>query len=177
MIIANGSQQVNTPVIENDSQQAVYPMTDLLAETTRRLHDQGGRMTTQRRLILQTLEHLSGHPTAEQLFLIVQRKDPSISLSTIYRTLRWLQEEELVSARLFAEERRQERFDPAFPSEHHHFMCTACKTVIEFDTGLIEPIKEQFEQQSGAQVQEGSIVLYGLCDRCQEESLQPEALG
>jgi Fe2+ or Zn2+ uptake regulation protein len=129
-------------------------------------------MTSQRRLILQTLERLSGHPTAEQLFQIVRRQDSSLSLSTIYRTLRWLQEEDLVSTRLFDEERRQERFDPAFPSEHHHFMCTACKSVIEFDTQLIDSIKTQFERQTGAQVQVGSIVLYGLCARCREKSGQ-----
>ena len=147
-------------------------MAELVEETTQRLHAQGGRMTSQRRLILQTLERLSGHPTAEQLFQIVRRQDSSLSLSTIYRTLRWLQEEDLVSTRLFDEERRQERFDPAFPSEHHHFMCTACKSVIEFDTQLIDSIKVQFERQSGAQVQVGSIVLYGLCARCREKSGQ-----
>jgi Fe2+ or Zn2+ uptake regulation protein len=151
-------------------------MASLVEESTHRLHTQGGRMTSQRRLILQTLEHLSGHPTAEQLYQIVQRKDPMISLSTVYRTLRWLQEEELISTRLFDEDRRQERFDPASPSEHHHFMCTTCKRVIEFDTGLIESIKHQFEQQSGAQVQVGSIVLYGLCARCRDESVQSHAL-
>ncbi|HLE16155.1 MAG TPA: Fur family transcriptional regulator [Anaerolineales bacterium] len=147
-------------------------MAELVEETTQRLHAQGGRMTSQRRLILQTLERLSGHPTAEQLFQIVRRQDSSLSLSTIYRTLRWLQEEDLVSTRLFDEERRQERFDPAFPSEHHHFMCTACKSVIEFDTQLIDSIKTQFERQTGAQVQVGSIVLYGLCARCREKSGQ-----
>ena len=147
-------------------------MAELVEETTQRLHAQGGRMPSQRRLILQTLERLSGHPTAEQLFQIVRRQDSSLSLSTIYRTLRWLQEEDLVSTRLFDEERRQERFDPAFPSEHHHFMCTACKSVIEFDTQLIGSIKTQFERQTGAQVQVGSIVLYGLCARCREKSGQ-----
>ena len=147
-------------------------MAELVEETTQRLHAQGGRMTSQRRLILQTLERLSGHPTAEQLFQIVRRQDSSLSLSTIYRTLRWLQEEDLVSTRLFHEDRRQERFDPAFPSEHHHFMCTACKSVIEFDTQLIDSIKTQFERQTGAQVQVGSIVLYGLCARCREKSGQ-----
>lgn len=141
-------------------------MPELVQEASQRLQDQGGRMTSQRRLIFETLQNLSGHPTAEQLYQIVQRADPSLSLSTVYRTLRWLQEEDLVSARLFDEDRRQERFDPAFPSEHHHFMCTTCKTVIEFDSELFETIKARFEQRSAAQVQTGSIVLYGLCPRC-----------
>lgn len=141
-------------------------MSDLFQEATERLRSQGGRMTAQRRLILGTLETMSGHPTAEQVFHIARQQDPALNLSTVYRTLRWLEQENLVSTRLFAEGRRQERFDAALPSEHHHFMCTACKHVIEFDTDLIEAIKFRFEGETGACVATGAIVLYGLCETC-----------
>ena len=144
-------------------------MGKLVQEVGKRLRAQGGRMTTQRRLILETLETLSDHPTAEELFARVRQQDPSLNLSTVYRTLRLLEQEDLVSARIFNEERRQERFDAAYPSEHHHFMCTACKSVIEFETGLISQIKRQFERQNGVWVETGSIVLYGLCDRCRQK--------
>ena len=141
-------------------------MSELFLEAAERLRSQGGRMTAQRRLILGTLENLSGHPTAEQVFHIARQQDPALNLSTVYRTLRWLEQENLVSTRLFAEGRRQERFDAALPSEHHHFMCTACKRVIEFDTDLIEAIKSRFEGETGACVTTGAIVLYGLCETC-----------
>ncbi len=146
-------------------------MGELVQKSVRRLQAQGGRMTSQRRLILDTLEALSDHPTAEDLFELVRQQDPSLHLSTVYRTLRWLEQEALVSTRIFNEDRRQERFDAAYPSEHHHFMCTACRSVIEFDTELIDQIKTQFEQDSGAQIAVGSIVLYGLCQNCQFEQL------
>ena len=123
-------------------------------------------MTPQRLLILQILESLTSHPTAEELYHLAHQKDASLNLSTVYRTLRWLEQEDLVSARVFREERRQERFDPAYPSDHHHFMCTQCKTVIEFDTLLFDQIKTQFERSSSVYVQTGTIVLYGLCKRC-----------
>jgi Fe2+ or Zn2+ uptake regulation protein len=143
-------------------------MNDLTLEATERLRTQGGRMTAQRRLILETLETLSDHPTAEQVFDIARQRDPALNLSTVYRTLRWLEQENLVSTRLFAEGRRQERFDAALPSEHHHFMCTDCKRVIEFDTDLIETIKSRFEAEAGACVATGAIVLYGLCEACSQ---------
>ncbi len=111
-------------------------MNELIQETSKRLRLQGGRMTPQRRLILQTLETLTSHPTAEELYHLAHQQDPTLNLSTVYRTLRWLEQEDLVSTRVFHEERRQERFDPAYPSEHHHFLCTGCKAVIEFDTHL-----------------------------------------
>jgi Fe2+ or Zn2+ uptake regulation protein len=147
-------------------------MSTLIQETSKRLRLQGGRMTPQRRLILQTLETLTSHPTAEELYYLARQHDPTLNLSTVYRTLRWLEQEDLVSPRVFREERRQERFDPAYPSEHHHFMCTGCKAVIEFDTHLLDQIKGQFEHDTNALVQTGTIVLYGLCPACLKQALE-----
>ena len=144
-------------------------MSDLVQEVINRLHARGGRITSQRRMILETLEGMSGceHPTAEELHRIVQQQDANIHLSTVYRTLRWLQDEGIVASRLFDEETRQERFDPALPTEHHHFVCTICNQVSEFNDPLIEDIKTHFEDRSGSQVHSGAIVLYGTCKRCQ----------
>ena len=149
-------------------------MSELVSQASERLRSQGGRMTNQRRLLLSILDSLGEHPTAEELLLIAHKQDPDLNLSTVYRTLRWLEAENLVSARLFAEERRQERFDAALPSEHHHFMCTKCKNVIEFDTELLADIKSQFQDSSGASVRTGSIVLYGLCPKCHRGNMDRE---
>lgn len=143
-------------------------MSDLVNEAQERLRAQGGRLTAQRRLLFAILDSLGEHPTAEELFIIARENDPDLNLSTVYRTLRWLEAENLVSARVFDEERRQERFDPALPSEHHHFMCTRCRNVIEFDSHLFESIKSQFQELNGARVKTGSIVLYGLCTDCRK---------
>ena len=143
-------------------------MGDLVSEAHERLRVQGGRLTAQRRLLFAILDSLGEHPTAEELFLLAREQDPDLNLSTVYRTLRWLEAENLVSARVFNEERRQERFDPALPSEHHHFMCTRCSNVIEFDSHLFESIKSQFQELNGARVNTGSIVLYGLCAECRK---------
>jgi Fe2+ or Zn2+ uptake regulation protein len=143
-------------------------MDTLLIETEERLRSQGGRMTAQRRLILETLSSLDTHPTVDELFLLVKEQDPSLHLSTVYRTLRWLEAEGLVQSRLFNGD-RQERFDCSPTHEHYHFQCTVCKTVLEFDTLLVNTIKAQFELHSGAQVDLGSVVLYGVCASCRQE--------
>jgi Fe2+ or Zn2+ uptake regulation protein len=141
-------------------------MSSLYQDASERLRAQGGRMTKQRRLILQTLDSVSGHPTAEDLFELVRECDPSLNLSTVYRTLRWLESEGFVSARRFDEDKRLERFDPALPIEHHHFICSHCKVVIEFDQPSVDGIREQFERQFGAQVENVTLVFYGLCAEC-----------
>ena len=143
-------------------------MGDLVAAAQERLRTQGGRLTAQRRLLFAILDSLGEHPTAEELFILARENEPDLNLSTVYRTLRWLEAENLVSARVFDEGRRQERFDPALPSEHHHFMCTSCKNVIEFDSNLFSSIKSQFQELNGARVTTGSIMLYGFCADCRK---------
>ncbi len=78
-------------------------------------------------------------------------------------------------SRWFDEERRQERFDPANPGEHYHFVCYSCKRVIEFDNLLVNTIKAQFELHSGAQVDIGTVVLYGLCADCRRAEASEES--
>jgi len=125
-------------------------------------------MTAQRRLILETLQGMESHPTAEELHSEASQRDPTLHLSTVYRNLRWLEQEGLVCSRFFGDE-RQERFDPALPAEHYHFICSSCKVIIEFDSLLVNTIKAQFELHSGASVESGSIVLYGICVDCRDQ--------
>lgn len=148
---------------------------DLSLEADKRIRTSNRRMTTQRRLILDSLQALDIHPTAEELLDRVQEHDPSIHLSTIYRTLRWLEAEGLIQARVFNDYRRTERFDPAVTGEHYHFVCRRCNTVMEFNNLLVNAVKAQFELHSGAQVDFGSVILYGLCAACREPLLTDSA--
>ena len=150
-------------------------MSDLLVNARQRLHTRGGRMTAQRRLILVILDALDSHPTAEELHAIAVQEDPSLHLSTVYRTLRWLEQEGLISARRFDEARRQDRFDPVLPSQHYHFLCSACKNVIEFDHPAIAEIQQDFERQHQVQVASASVVLYGLCADCAAAGGEPNS--
>ena len=77
-------------------------MRELINVATERLRAQGGRMTIQRRLIFSLLDSLGEHPTAEELLILAREQDPDLNLSTVYRTLRWLEAENLVSSRVFA---------------------------------------------------------------------------
>ena len=126
-------------------------------------------MTSQRRIILQVLESQDTHPSAEQLFLLALQQDASINLSTVYRTLHWLEQAGLIRARVFENPDspgRGSRFDKALPIEHHHFICTVCNAVIEFDSQLAEALKTEFQQNFRAEVESASVMLYGICANC-----------
>jgi Fe2+ or Zn2+ uptake regulation protein len=146
-------------------------MTDqitLVEQVSERLRSEGGRMTAQRRLILETLERCADHPTAEEIYERASQADGSLHLSTVYRTLHWLEEEGLVSPRWFEDERPQQHFDPVGADrDHYHFRCQVCNTIIEFSEPLLDNIKHTFEQNYGARVENATLTLYGVCSACE----------
>jgi len=142
-------------------------MSKLLENAAEQLHSRGGRMTAQRQHILQALNCLGGHPTAEQIFELASKYDPGLNLSTVYRTLRWLEQAGFISARRFDDTGRHVHFDPAQPAEHFHFVCKGCERVIEFDDPSIESIRRQFERTHSVEVTSISLMFYGICKDCQ----------
>jgi Fe2+ or Zn2+ uptake regulation protein len=140
------------------------PLVDQVSE---KLRADGGRMTAQRRLILEVLATSPDHPTAEEIYRRARESDSALHLSTVYRTLRWLEEEGLVSPRWFEDERRQERFDTLVDSEDHfHFRCRVCNEIIEFSDPLIDQVKAGYERLFGGRVESATLTLYGTCERC-----------
>ena len=143
-------------------------MSSYIDQITEHIRQSGGRMTPQRRMIFEALECLGCHPSAEEIFAVVTARDPGIHLSTVYRTLRWMEQEGLVLGRRFDETERTERFDPVLAQEHHHFVCNSCKQVIEFESEPMQKVIDDYARRFRCVVQSSSLVLYGLCPACRE---------
>ncbi len=143
-------------------------MSKLVTAATQSLRDRGGRMTAQRRTILETLETLGGHPTAEDIYRAARQRDRSINPSTVYRTLNWLADAGLLSAAWLGPERcrRQEPIASPWPVEHQHFVCAQCGHVIEFAAPDLATIKQNFAAEHDVEVERATLTLYGLCARC-----------
>ena len=54
------------------------------------------RYSKQRELILQTLQKNAIHPSAEQLYELIKREEPAISLATVYRNLNLLAQQKII---------------------------------------------------------------------------------
>lgn len=145
-------------------------MSELVAQAAQALRESGGRMTAQRRAVLETLEEIGGHPTAEEIYAAARRRDVSINASTVYRTLSWLEQAGLLNPAWLGPDRcrRQEPFGGALPVEHHHFVCTLCGQVIEFAAPAIEDIKAAFAREHSAQIERAALTLYGVCAGCKQ---------
>jgi len=132
------------------------------------LADQGLKSTRQRDEILNAFVSAGRHLSAEELYLLVKKSNPSIGYATVYRTLK------LLASAGIADERRFEdgftRYEYRSSNGHHdHLICTTCGKIIEFENERIEQLQQDVARKNRFQVQSHKLELYGLCNECQKK--------
>jgi Fe2+ or Zn2+ uptake regulation protein len=136
-----------------------------------RLKAAGKYLTQQRRLILEIIQESDEHLDAEAIYLRGKPKDPTLSLSTVYRTLNLLKELDLVEQRYFARDHQREHFEAKGEPEHYHFTCRRCGRITEFETGLIAELQGNLERKFGVDVAHACVCFEGLCADCRAQEI------
>lgn len=129
------------------------------------------RRTSQREIILQELQKSRQHLTADQLFRVVRKKMPRISLATVYRNLELLSETGLIAK--LEVSGRQRRFDSEVVG-HDHVTCVQCHRV---ENVLLEGMKEDCPSHGvvdGYTIKGRRLEFFGLCPRCQKKNKVPK---
>jgi Fur family ferric uptake transcriptional regulator len=124
----------------------------------------GQRITAQRRLLLDLLRRSEGHLDADELHRLAKEREPRISLSTVYRSLRLFKELGLVDERRFADEHHH--YEAKGEREHYHLLCLGCGKVIEFEHSALRRLKEDVSRQSGFEVVGADVRMEGYCESC-----------
>jgi Fur family ferric uptake transcriptional regulator len=141
---------------------------DLSKGTNRELLNMAGlRSTSQRALILDIIRSGQGHLDADEVYRRARRKQPRISLSTVYRTLQALKELELVEELHFNDEHHHYEIKPS--TEHHHLVCLGCGKVVEFQCPMSEKIKEDISNEKGFEVTSTEVRMRGYCPDCRKK--------
>jgi Fur family transcriptional regulator, ferric uptake regulator len=118
----------------------------------------GLRITKPRRIILEILHCAEGHPDAAQIFEQAVARDSRISLATVYRTMKALEESGAIERHAFAG--GPARFEA--PSAHHdHLIDLDTGEVIEFASARIEALQEEIAARLGYEIVHHRLELYG----------------
>ena len=125
-------------------------------------------ITSQRQLILSQIQKSGGHISAKELYQRASSKNKSISLATVYRTLRLFKELGLI------EERRLGKvycyYEIKESPEHQHLVCRCCGNVIEFDSDLVRRIVKRMQRDYNFNVTKTELYIEGYCKKCQDEA-------
>lgn len=128
---------------------------DLIA----RIEARGLRMTGQRRTIARVLAEAHDHPDVESLHARAARLDPRISIATVYRTVKLLQESGLLERHEFGDGRA--RFEDSQRAHHDHLIDLQTGRVIEFIDPEIEALQERIAARLGYRLMGHRLELYG----------------
>lgn len=142
---------------------------ELLIQLKDILKQKGMKYTVQRAIILEILFNLNDHLSAEDIHNIIKNNypDSNIGIATVYRTLNFLEEADLVSSISFGTDGK--KYEGKTKTHHDHLICTGCGKIIEFFDNEIENRQEKIARNNGFEITGHSMQIYGLCKNCKKD--------
>jgi Fur family transcriptional regulator, ferric uptake regulator len=122
--------------------------------------EKGRRMTEQRRVIARVLSEAHDHPDVEELHRRAHAVDPHISIATVYRTVRLLEESGIITRHDFRDGRS--RYEEHGDEHHDHLIDLKTGKVVEFVDKEIEELQEAIAKRLGYKLVEHRLELYAV---------------
>jgi len=117
-------------------------------------------MTGQRKVIVKVLELADDHPDVEDLYARASKIDARISIATVYRTVKLLEETGIIDRHEFRDGRARYEI---VPEDHHdHLIDLKTGGVIEFTSVEIEALQEKIAREHGYKLVDHRLELYGV---------------
>lgn len=121
--------------------------------------ERGLKMTGQRRVIARVLSESGDHPDVEELYRRAADLDRNISIATVYRTVRLLEEKGILERRDFGGGRA--RYEPTEHGHHHHIIDVETGRVIEFEDAEHERVLHAIAGRLGFDLVSHRLELFG----------------
>ena len=122
------------------------------------LRRSGMRLTRPRKIIIAILAESADHPDALEIFRQASAEDTSVSLSTVYRTMKVLEEKGAIQRHVF--EGGPARFEPDRGEHHDHLIDIETGQVVEFRSDRIERLQEEIARELGYEIVSHRLELY-----------------
>ncbi|WP_317368172.1 Fur family transcriptional regulator [uncultured Tyzzerella sp.] len=123
------------------------------------------KVTPQRLTIYNYLYYNHIHPSAETIYNSIKEQNPTISLATVYKTLKSLRDSGLVQEINVGED--SFRYDVQL-TPHSHIICTKCNSVFDYfpKENFIDNIQDDVSKDTGFELNSHQMYFYGTCKSC-----------
>ena len=116
------------------------------------------RMTSQRQTIIKVIEDSEDHPDVDLMYRRSVEIDNTISIATVYRTVKLLEEAGVIERLEFGDGRS--RYEES--GEHHeHLVDVETGEVIEFYNEALEDMKRAIAEEMGYELVDHRLELFG----------------
>ena len=128
--------------------------------------EKGVKLTDQRRIIVKVLSVCnekygeSDHPDVDELYNRVSKIDPKISIATVYRTVKILEEAGILVKHDF--KAGKARYEQIRESHHDHLIDVKTGEIIEFVDDEIEILQKKVAEKYGYKLVDHKLELYGI---------------
>ncbi len=132
------------------------------------------KITPQRLEILKYLDKNRTHPSANQIYLNLKKKNPSLSKTTIYNSLDALSKHNIIQELTIS--KSESRYDFKI-TPHHHFLCNKCGAIIDLE-GRCPHTECPFlnkMQKDKHKIEEVQGYFKGICEKCLKAELQKKS--
>lgn len=129
------------------------------------LRGHGYRLTSPRWLVWSVLRSANGHLTAEEIAEAVNQADPTVNISSIYRSLGLFADLDLVRESHLGID-GSGRWEIAHPDDHFHMVCRKCGTVDHHVGELVDQIRSHLGQHHAFSADNVDLVVTGVCENC-----------
>ena len=126
----------------------------------------GVKLTEQRKIIVKVLSESkktygeSDHPDVDELYSRVSKVDTKISIATVYRTVKILEEAGILIKHDF--KAGKARYEQIRESHHDHLIDVKTGEIIEFVDEEIEILQKKVAEKYGYQLVDHKLELYGI---------------
>ena len=121
----------------------------------------GQRKTQQRDIIREIIRESSGPLTVNEIHEAAEKKQESIGIATVYRTVKLLMDSKIIQSVTLPD--GLQRYETAELGHHHHFHCSGCNNVIDINECCMHLHEDEVE---GHLIHSHEITFFGLCKDC-----------
>ena len=128
--------------------------------------EKGVKLTEQRKVIVKVLSESkktygeSDHPDVDELYTRVTKVDSKISIATVYRTVKILEEAGILVKHDF--KAGKARYEQIRESHHDHLIDVKTGEIIEFVDEEIEKLQKKVADKYGYRLVDHKLELYGV---------------
>jgi Fur family ferric uptake transcriptional regulator len=140
-------------------------MAEEISPRAQRLRDSGNKLTHARLTVLKVLEEHDGHMTSTEVLEEVDRAAPEIGRASVFRALDLFTRLSIIRP-TYIDSSTTPTYVMLPDGHHHHFICTNCSRVIEFEDCCLGQFETELQQRLNVRLTGHLLEFYGLCDRC-----------
>lgn len=125
------------------------------------------RNTVQKSLVLDTVNLLKNHATADEVYDEIVKKHPSVSRGTVYRNLNQLAQN--LEIKKIEVPNGADRFDHQ-AHNHYHARCEKCGKVFDVKMKHLDHLENTINDTDGFEFLRHDIMFSGVCKNCRREN-------